>query len=88
MAKTTGVLPAEVTRVGVITQKRQSSMLMVFSVVDTEDRYSSDFIENYAKINLIPLVQRVPGVGDAASLLGVLCHAHLARIRKKWPPMV
>jgi len=70
VAKTTGVLPAEVTRVGVITQKRQSSMLMVFSVVDTEDRYSSDFIENYAKINLIPLVQRVPGVGDAQVFSG------------------
>ena len=70
VAKATGVLPAEVTRVGVITQKRQSSMLMVFSVVDTEDRYSSDFIENYAQINLIPLVQRVPGVGDAQVFSG------------------
>ena len=70
VAKTTGVLPAEVTRVGVITQKRQSSMLMVFSLVDTQDRYSSDFIENYAKINLIPLVQRVPGVGDAQVFSG------------------
>ena len=54
VAKATGVLPAEVTRVGVFTQKRQSSMLMVFSLVDTQDKYSSDFIENYAKINLIP----------------------------------
>ena len=65
VAKATGLLPAEVTQVGVITQKRQSSMLMVFSLVDTEDRYSSDFLENYAKINLIPQVQRVAGVGDA-----------------------
>ena len=60
-----GLLPAEVTRVGVTTQKRQNSMLMVFSVYDSEDRYGAKFLENYAKINLIPQVQRVAGVGDA-----------------------
>ena len=70
VAKATGLLPAEVTQVGVITQKRQSSMLMVFSLVDTEDRYTSDFLENYAKINLIPQVQRVSGVGDAQVFAG------------------
>lgn len=70
VAKAAGLLPAEVTRVGVITQKRQNSMLMVFSLVDTEDRYSKEFIENYAKINLIPQVQRVNGVGDAQVFSG------------------
>ena len=70
VAKATGLLPAEVTQVGVITQKSQSSMLMVFSLVDTEDRYSSDFLENYTKINLIPQVQRVAGVGDAQVFAG------------------
>lgn len=63
-----GLLPAEVTRVGVTTQKRQSSMLMVFSVYDSEDKYGIEFIENYAKINLIPQVQRVSGVGEAMIL--------------------
>ena len=60
-----GLLPAEVTQIGVTTQKRQNSMLIVFSVYDAEDRYDQRFIENYAKINLIPEVQRVPGMGDA-----------------------
>ena len=60
-----GLLPAEVTKVGVTTQKRQTSMLVVFSLYDETDTYSESFIENYAKINLIPQVQRVPGVGDA-----------------------
>lgn len=60
-----GLLPAEVTRVGVITRKRQSSMLMIFSIVDESDKYDQSFIENYAKINIIPQVQRVGGVGDA-----------------------
>ena len=60
-----GLLPAEVTQIGVTTQKRQNSMLLVFSVFAEDDRYDSEFLENYAKINLIPEVQRVHGVGDA-----------------------
>ena len=60
-----GLLPAEVTRVGVTTQKLQNSMLLIFSLYDAEDKYNIEFIENYAKINLIPEVQRVKGVGDA-----------------------
>lgn len=65
VAMAQGLLPAEVTKVGVTTQKRQNSMLVVFSLYDESDTYSDAFIENYAKINLIPQVQRVPGVGDA-----------------------
>lgn len=61
-----GLLPAEVTKIGVTTQKRQNSMLLVFAIYDAEDRYDNKFLENYAKINLIPEVQRVPGVGDAS----------------------
>ena len=60
-----GLLPAEVTKVGVTTAKRQNSMLLVFSIYDKEDKYKMEFIENYAKINLIPEIQRVKGVGEA-----------------------
>ena len=60
-----GLLPAEVTKVGVTTQKRQTSMLMVFSLYDKEDKYNIEFIENYPNINLIPEIKRVNGVGDA-----------------------
>ena len=61
-----GLLPAEVTKVGVTTQKRQNSMLLIFSLYDESDEYNIEFIENYAKINLIPEIQRVKGVGDAS----------------------
>ena len=63
-----GLLPAEVTKVGVTTQKRQTSMLMVFSIYDEKDQYNIEFLENYANINLIPEVKRVNGVGDATVL--------------------
>lgn len=65
VTKAQGLLPAEVTKVGVITSKRQTSMLMGFSLYSSDDKYDTEFLENYAKINLIPQVQRVNGVGDA-----------------------
>ena len=63
-----GLLPAEVTKVGVTTQKRQNSMLLIFSIYDAEDKYNIEFLENYANINLIPEIKRVNGVGDANAM--------------------
>lgn len=60
-----GLMPAEVTQVGVITNKRQTGMLMVFALYDSTDKYETSFLENYSKINLVPQVQRVKGVGEA-----------------------
>ena len=68
VSRAQGQLPAEVTQVGVTTTKRQNSMLMIFTLYDESDSYPQSFIENYAQINLIPQVQRVPGVGDAMVL--------------------
>ena len=68
VAKAQGLLPAEVTKVGVITSKRQTSMLLVFSLYSSDNKYDNEFLENYAKINVVPEVQRVPGVGDAMVL--------------------
>ncbi len=63
-----GLLPQEVTQIGVTTQKRQNAMLVVFSLYDKANKYSMEFVENYAKINLIPEIQRISGVGDAKVL--------------------
>ena len=65
VAKAASQLPSEVNQVGVITQKRQSSMLMVFNVYADSGNYSEEFVENYAAINIIPVIKRVPGVGEA-----------------------
>jgi multidrug efflux pump subunit AcrB len=65
VAKAASQLPSEVNQVGVITQKRQSSMLMVFNVYAEDPKYSEEFVENYMAINIIPVIKRVPGVGDA-----------------------
>ena len=67
VAKAQNLLPAEVTQVGVLTQKRQTSMLLMVALYDASGNYSSEFLDNYAKINMIPQLQRVSGVGDVMS---------------------
>ncbi|MDE7179762.1 MAG: efflux RND transporter permease subunit [Muribaculaceae bacterium] len=67
VAKAQAFLPSEVTQVGVLTQKRQTSMLLVAGVYAPDNNYSTQFIDNYVSINIIPQVKRVPGVGDASS---------------------
>ncbi len=64
VAKAQNLLPAEVTQVGVITQKRQTSMLVGISLADPTGQYTEEFLENYMKINIIPELQRISGVGD------------------------
>ncbi len=60
-----GLLPAEVVKVGVTTQKRQTSMLLIFTLSSTDDKYDAIFLNNYLQINLRPQIMRVSGVGDA-----------------------
>lgn len=67
VALATPLLPAEVTRAGVVTRKVQSSNLVVFSLYSEDSSYDQAFVQNYAEINLIPLIKRVPGVGDAVA---------------------
>ena len=68
VAQAQNLLPAEVTRVGVTTQKRQTSMLIGITLSSPDDRYPTDFIENYMSINVVPEIKRIPGVGEALTL--------------------
>ncbi len=70
VAKAQNLLPAEVTQVGVLTQKRQSSMLVGVALYSTSEVYDGEFLDNYMKINVIPVLQRVKGVGDVMSFGG------------------
>jgi len=64
VAKAQNLLPSEVNQVGVITQKRQTSMLVGVTLYDKSGNYPENFIENYMKINIVPQIQRISGVGD------------------------
>jgi HAE1 family hydrophobic/amphiphilic exporter-1 len=65
VSKATPLLPAEVTKAGVTTQKQQSSMVMVFAMSSSNKSYDQTFLQNYANINLLPQIKRINGVGDA-----------------------
>lgn len=60
----TSLLPAEVTKVGVTTMKRQSSMLMIFGLYSPNGTYDETFLTNYLNINVKPQLQRISGVGE------------------------
>lgn len=66
VSRATPLLPAEVTRSGVSTQKQQSSSLMFLSFYSENKNYDATFVQNYVNINVIPEIKRVNGVGDAS----------------------
>lgn len=63
-----GNLPAEVTKVGVTVQKRQSGFLKILTLYSPDDRYDQNFITNYFKINIEPKLLRVNGVGNVMAM--------------------
>ncbi|SMD00499.1 efflux RND transporter permease subunit [Pedobacter africanus] len=67
VARATSLLPAEVTRSGVITAKRQASNVLIFGIYSDSASYDQTFLQNYANINLIPQIKRINGVGDATA---------------------
>ena len=68
VSKAQGLLPAEVTRIGVATQKRQTSFLQINTLVCNDGRYDETFLANYLDINVIPEIKRIEGVGDVLEL--------------------
>ncbi len=64
-----GLLPQEVTRVGVKVEKRQNNILQIAALVSRDGKFDIDFIANYIDINVKPRLLRVTGVG-AVQLLG------------------
>ena len=68
VSKAQGLLPAEVTRIGVTTMKRQTSFLQIDALVSSDNTYDQTFLANYLDINVIPQLKRVNGVGDVMAL--------------------
>ncbi|MEZ4880254.1 MAG: efflux RND transporter permease subunit [Chitinophagales bacterium] len=66
VARATPLLPADVTRSGVVTSKQQTSALMYMSFYSKNKAYDDVFIQNYININVIPGIKRINGVGGAS----------------------
>ncbi|MGM9732753.1 MAG: efflux RND transporter permease subunit, partial [Prevotella sp.] len=67
VAQAQGLLPAEVTKIGVTTQKQQTSFLQIGTLV-SDGRYDEKFLSNYLDISVVPQIKRVSGVGDVMVL--------------------
>ena len=58
-------LPQEVQRMGVSVLKKSSSMLQIIFLTSPDQRYNTIYLSNYALLNIVDELKRLPGVGDA-----------------------
>lgn len=65
VAQVTNQLPVEVVQTGITTVKRQNSQIAIIELTSEDGSLDDLFIENYAKINVLPELKRIKGVGDA-----------------------
>nr|WP_068892420.1 efflux RND transporter permease subunit [Pedobacter panaciterrae] len=66
ITKATSLLPAEVIKVGITTSKRLNSEVFSFLLYSEDGKYDQKFLDNYLKINVMPQIKRVEGVGNAS----------------------
>ena len=57
-------LPMEVQRVGVNVRKRSSTLLQVYAIYSDNPAHDITYVANYAILNIVNELKRVPGVGD------------------------
>ena len=65
VAKASSLVPQEVLQAGISTQKQQNSIIMAIALYTNDSSYDETFLQNYARINIVPEIQRVHGVGQA-----------------------
>lgn len=65
VAKANSLIPQEVLQAGLTTQKQQNGIIMAIVLYSNDTAFTESFLQNYAKINMIPRIQRVHGVGQA-----------------------
>jgi len=58
-------LPEEVRRQGVSVRKRSTSFLQIIALDSEDPRFDAVYISNFALLNVVDELRRVPGVGDA-----------------------
>jgi len=63
-------LPQSVQAQGLIVEKKSTSILQIISLTSPDNRFDSLYMSNYATINLVNELARVPGVGNT-TVLGV-----------------
>lgn len=65
VSQATNQLPREVLETGIVTNKQNNSMIMIVDIESTNPQYDAAFLNNFGLINVLPGIQRIPGVGKA-----------------------
>ncbi|HRZ62366.1 MAG TPA: efflux RND transporter permease subunit, partial [Rubrivivax sp.] len=63
-------LPEAVTQQGVSVQKKSATIMMLLAITAGGDRYSAEYVANYANVYVLDALKRVPGAGQA-QIMGV-----------------
>ncbi|WP_295718684.1 efflux RND transporter permease subunit [Mucilaginibacter sp.] len=72
VSQATSQLPAEVVQYGITTTKQQNSFIGAMAIYSEDPKkYDQTFVANYAQINIVPEMKRIPGVGSASIFGGV-----------------
>ena len=61
-------LPEAVKRLGIQVSKRSTSILMIYALTSDNPQYDAIYLSNYALLNIVDELRRLPGIGDARLL--------------------
>lgn len=65
VAQVNSQIPQEVLQAGITTTKQQNSNIMMFNIISHDaEKYDELFLQNYSKINIVPAIKRIQGVGN------------------------
>jgi len=63
-------LPAEVVQNGITVEKETENKLMTITLLSNDSKYDEIYLSNYATLNVIDMLRRVPGVGSIKNVGG------------------
>ncbi len=67
VSQATSSLPSDVTRLGIKTEKKSTNIVMMLALVATDSTHSDLYLSNYANLNILDELRRIPGVGSVSN---------------------
>ena len=61
-------LPADVVQNGITVEKQSASQLMTLSLLSDDPRFDEIYLSNFATINVLDVIRRIPGVGRVSNI--------------------
>ncbi len=61
-------LPAEVVQNGISVEKETATRLMTITVQSSDSKFDEIYLSNYATLNVVDILRRIPGVGSVSSV--------------------